>query len=178
MCAALMASHFLASNRAGLALTRRMSKASTISAMLKTSRSSAMPQPSRPDSSAALPAIALLLVFGETGSLVPLGQPPVALAEHGRQMTESRGTPAADPDLLERVVQHDLARSGWQQVLAAEHMSDLHQRIVHRVDQRVERFAVAAHDDVVGHMGGREAHRPANQVVEGDVCIRHPHPNH
>ena len=47
MCAALMASHFLASNRAGLALTRRMSKAATISAMVKTSRSSAMPQPSR-----------------------------------------------------------------------------------------------------------------------------------
>src|SRR5215203_3480310 len=45
ICAALIASHFLASKRAGLALTRRMSKASTISAMVKTSRSSAMPQP-------------------------------------------------------------------------------------------------------------------------------------
>ena len=47
MCAALIASHFLASNRAGLAFTRRMSKASTISSMVKTSRSSAIAQPSR-----------------------------------------------------------------------------------------------------------------------------------
>ena len=47
MWEALIASHFLASNRAGLAFTRRMSKASTISSMVKMSRSSAIAQPSR-----------------------------------------------------------------------------------------------------------------------------------
>ena len=47
MCEALIASHFLASKRAGLAFTRRMSKASTISASVKMSRSSAIAQPSR-----------------------------------------------------------------------------------------------------------------------------------
>ena len=47
MCAALIASHFLRSKRAGFGLTRWMSKASAISCIVKTSRSSAMPQPSR-----------------------------------------------------------------------------------------------------------------------------------
>ncbi len=47
MWAALMASHFLASNFAGLAFTRRMSKTDTISSMVNTSRSSAIAQPSR-----------------------------------------------------------------------------------------------------------------------------------
>ena len=46
MCAALIASHFFRSKRAGLGLTRRMSKASAISAIVNTSRSSAIPQPS------------------------------------------------------------------------------------------------------------------------------------
>ena len=47
MWEALIASHFLASNRAGLAFTRRMSKAATISSTVKMSRSSAIAQPSR-----------------------------------------------------------------------------------------------------------------------------------
>ena len=46
MCAALIDSSFFRSNRAGLGFTRRMSKASAISCMVKTSRSSAIPQPS------------------------------------------------------------------------------------------------------------------------------------
>ena len=47
MWAALIASAFLRSKRAGLGLTRAMSKASTISSIVKTSRSSAIAQPSR-----------------------------------------------------------------------------------------------------------------------------------
>ena len=47
MCAALIASHFFGSNRAAFAFTLRMSKASTISAIVNTSRSSAIDQPSR-----------------------------------------------------------------------------------------------------------------------------------
>ena len=47
MWAALIASHFFMSKRAGFGLTRRMSNASAISSIVKTSRSSAMPQPSR-----------------------------------------------------------------------------------------------------------------------------------
>ena len=46
MCAALIASHFLRSKRAGLGLTSRMSNAATISSMEKTSRSAAIDQPS------------------------------------------------------------------------------------------------------------------------------------
>ena len=46
MCAALIASAFFRSNRAGLGFTRAMSKASTISSSENTSRSSAIAQPS------------------------------------------------------------------------------------------------------------------------------------
>ena len=45
-CVALIASAFFRSKRAGLALTRVTSKASTISAIEKMSRSSAIDQPS------------------------------------------------------------------------------------------------------------------------------------
>jgi hypothetical protein len=47
MCAALIASHFFGSNRAAFAFTLRMSNASIISAIVNTSRSSAIDQPSR-----------------------------------------------------------------------------------------------------------------------------------
>ena len=47
MCWALIASALATSKRAGLALTSATSKAATISARVNTSRSSAMPQPSR-----------------------------------------------------------------------------------------------------------------------------------
>ncbi len=46
MCEPLIASAFFRSKRAGLGLTRAMSKASTISAIENTSRSSAIAQPS------------------------------------------------------------------------------------------------------------------------------------
>ena len=47
MWAALIASHFLRSKRAGLATTSLISNASTISSRLNTSRSAAIAQPSR-----------------------------------------------------------------------------------------------------------------------------------
>ena len=47
MWALLIASSFFMSKRAGLGLTRLMSNASAISCIVKMSRSSAMPQPSR-----------------------------------------------------------------------------------------------------------------------------------
>ena len=47
MCAALIASAFFRSKRAGLGFTRAMSKAATISSSENTSRSSAIAQPSR-----------------------------------------------------------------------------------------------------------------------------------
>ena len=47
MCAALIASAFFRSKRAGLGLTSPISNASTISSIEKMSRSSAIAQPSR-----------------------------------------------------------------------------------------------------------------------------------
>ena len=179
MCAALIASSFLRSKRAGLGLTRRMSKASAISAIVKTSRSSAI-----------APA--------EQGQVVEhaLGQEAAARRTRAgrsrRSRLESRllpspitigrwpkrGAPVPMPIAVERLVERDLARRRGQQVLAAQHVGDPHQRVVDRVDQRVERVAVGAHQREVGHVLGLEGDLAADQVVEGDRAVGHPEPQH
>ena len=65
-----------------------------------------------------------------------------------------------------------------QQVLAAQHVGDLHERVVDGVDERVQRDAVAAHDDVVGDRAGREGHLAADEVGDGDVLVGHAHTDH
>ena len=80
-----------------------------------------------------------------------------------------------DSDGLEVFVERDLARGRGQDVLAAEHMGDAHQRVVDGVDQGVQRLAVGADDDVVGHGAGFEGDVAADEVGEGDVLIGHAH---
>ena len=57
-------------------------------------------------------------------------------------MTEARHE-LGDADRLKRAVQDNLARRRGEQVLAAQDVGDLHERVVDRVHQRVERVAVA-----------------------------------
>ena len=61
-----------------------------------------------------------------------------------------------------------------QQVLAAQHVRDAHERVVDRVDQRVQRLAVGAHDDEVRHRAGLERDLAAHQVREREVVVGHP----
>ncbi len=70
-------------------------------------------------------------------------------------------------------VQHDLARSGAQQILTAQHDVDAHQRVIDRVGQRVQRIAVRTHDHVIRHGTGLELDAATNQIVEGDVFVGH-----
>ena len=72
------------------------------------------------------------------------------------QVAEPAVRPVGDADRLQRLVQRELARRRRQQVLAAQHVGDAHQRVVDRVDQRVERLTVAAHEHVVGDVLGGE----------------------
>ena len=60
-----------------------------------------------------------------------------------------------------------------EQVFAAQHVGDAHQRVVDRVHERVERMPVRAHDDEVGERAGREGDLAADQVVEGEVVVGH-----
>ena len=76
-------------------------------------------------------------------------------------------------DLDERRVERDLPRGGREEVLAAQHVGDAHERVVDRVHERVERRAVRAHDDEVGEGAGREGDRAAHQVVEAQVAVGH-----
>ena len=78
----------------------------------------------------------------------------------------------------ERAVERDLARGRRQQVLAAQDVGDLHQGVVDRVDQRVERVAVGAQQREVGDVLRREGDLAADQVGERDRLVRHPQPEH
>src|SRR5699024_7299141 len=78
-----------------------------------------------------------------------------------------------DADLDQRPVERDLARGGGEDVLAAQHMGDAHEGVIHGVDQGVERLAVRAHDDEVGRGAGLEGDLAAHHVGEGDVLLRH-----
>ncbi len=53
-------------------------------------------------------------------------------------------------------------------------MRDLHQRVVHRVDQGVERGAVGPDDAEVRHVVRGEGQLAAHQVGEGDGLVGHP----
>ena len=125
----------------------------------------------------ALGQEALGAVAEQAGLGVALGQLLVALAHHVGQVAEARRR-LRDADLVQRVVQRDLARRAGQQVLAAQHVGDLHQRVVDRVDQGVERVAVGARDREVGHVLGVEGDLAADQVVEGDLALGHPEARH
>jgi hypothetical protein len=73
----------------------------------------------------------------------------VALAHHVRQVAEARDE-RGHADLDERVVQRDLPRCGRQQVFAAQHVRDAHERVIYGVHEGIERCTIGAHDDEVG----------------------------
>ncbi len=83
-----------------------------------------------------------------------------------------------DADLQQRPVQRDLARRRGQQVLAAQHVRDAHERVVDGVHERVERLPVRAHERVVRDRARLERDLPAHHVGEGDVLVRHPQAQH
>ena len=112
-CSALSASAFFWSNRAGLEFTSTTSNAATISSRLKTSRSSAMPHPAAPGSSASLRDEAAIAVYEQVRLRIPLGQLLVAIPENAWQVGEL-GHPFGDTDPNQRLVQRDLARRGRQ----------------------------------------------------------------
>ena len=84
-----------------------------------------------------------IAVDEEVGLGIALGKLLVALTHHERQVPERR-CEIGDTDTNQCLVQRELTRSRGQQIFAAQYMGDLHQRVVDRVDQRVQRNAVAA----------------------------------
>ena len=97
MCAALIASHFLRSKRAGFGFTRWMSKASAISSMREdVAVLGDAPAQQRQVVEDALGQEPALDVLAEAGTRVALGQPLVALAHHDRQVAEA-GSPVPTP---------------------------------------------------------------------------------
>ena len=111
----------------------------------------------------------------EVGLGVPLGQLPVALPHDVRQVPEL-GNDLSPTDVHEGPVEDHLPRGGGQQVLTAQNVGDAHRGVVNGVDQGVEGLTARAHDDVVRHAACLEGDGAADQVGEGDVLVRHPHP--
>ena len=120
---------------------------------------------------------AALAVDVEVRLRVALGQLLVALAGHVGQVPEPRRA-RGDADVGQRRVQRELPRRRGQQVLAAQHVGDAHQGVVHRVDERVQRRAVAADQHEVGHRAGGEADLAADEVGPHQVLVGHPQPQH
>ena len=113
----------------------------------------------------------------QVGLRVTLGEFLVALPHNVGQVTV-QGNLIRHTDFDEGAHEHDLARRRRQQVLPPQHVGDLHEGVIHRVDQRVKRIPVGADNDVVRHRPGLERHFAADQVVERDVLIRHAHADH
>ncbi len=99
------------------------------------------------------------------------------VAENAWQMGEF-GHPIGDADAHQRLVQRDLPRRRRQDVLTAEHVGDLHHRVVDRIDQRVQRIPAAAGDREVGNGACGERRRPAHQVGPAEVLVGHPQTEH
>ena len=112
------------------------------------------------------------LVHGEHVAVGGDGPTQQRQAHHVRHVAEQRHL-LGDAEFHKVTVKHDLARGGAQEVLAAQHDVDFHHRVVDRVGQRVQWVAVRAHDHVVRHGAGLELDGATNQIVKGDVFIRH-----
>ena len=108
----------------------------------------------------------------QVGFRIALGKLLIALAHHVRHMAEQRHL-LGHAQLDQVTVEHDLARSGTQQILAAQHHVDAHHRIIDRIGQRVQRIAVRAHDHVIGYGAGLEFDTATDQIVEGHILIGH-----
>ena len=109
----------------------------------------------------------------EVGLGVALGELLVALPHHEGQVPELGGA-LGDPDLLQRLVERELARRGAEQVLTPEDVRDLHHRVVDGVDQGVQRVAVRAGEGEVGHAARGEGGLAAHHVVPREVVVGHP----
>ena len=88
-------------------------------------------------------------------------------------MAEAGGRAVAHADIRERGVHRELAGGRGEQVLAAQHVGDAHERVVDGVDQGVERVAIGAHDDVVGHVLATEGQLATDEVIPGPILIGH-----
>ena len=178
MCSALSASAFCWSNRAGLELTSTTSNAATISSRLNRSRSSRdRPAEQRKVIQQSLGDEAPLAMGEQIRLRVALRQLLGALPQYRWKVGEFRNA-LGDPDPDQRLIQRELPRRRRQQVFAAEHVGDLHQRVVDRVDQGVQRVSGCAGQREIGNRARREGGGPAHQIIPAEVFVGHPQPHH
>ena len=109
-----------------------------------------------------IPARAELL---HTRGAMPLRQRRMIGPQHQRQVCKGR---RRQP---ERFVDQDLSRCVGNVILAANHMSHLHQRIVNDHGKVVGRPAIGSHDDRVTNHRGVEGHGAAHEIHKRDLTI-------
>jgi hypothetical protein len=102
----------------------------------------------------------------------------MALGQWGPVRTHQQShVPVARASQLQRIEQHELARGIGEMIVAAQHMSHAHSRIIDGVAEKEGRRAVRASDDEITDNARREFLRPVDQVDEfnrGVVRYRKP----
>src|SRR5664280_3515961 len=113
-------------------------------------------------------------VVGDRNLAVALGQRPAVVSGDQRQVPEPRHVIGG---YGQRGVQGQLPRHGGQQVLAPDDVRDLHQYVVDRGREHVQRVAVTAGQGEVGDQRMVERDLTTHQVGECRRPGRHPEPD-
>ena len=154
----LIASSLAASNWAAFLLTRARSNSAAISASVKDSRfSSRRPPEQRQVIADRLGEESLVPVPVDRHHPVSFGKPLSIFAQDVGQVGERGELAVGD---AHGAVDRDLARGGGEQVLPAHHVGDLHQHVIDRDGQRVQRRSVGPHEHEIGDV----------RVVHGDLA--------
>ena len=74
--------------------------------------------------------------------------------------------------ISQRIEEHELVRSVGQVLLAANHMGDLHGRVVEGTGEVIDGETVRFHDDEVADERAVEAHLATDHVRETDLAAR------
>ena len=90
-------------------------------------------------------------------------------------MSEAREYSGTDTEFAQRIVHNKLAWCARKQILTAQYVRDVHECVIDRVDECVERVTIGAHDNEVGYVFGFERHLAPDKVVPGVIGVGHTH---
>ena len=83
-----------------------------------------------------------------------------------------------DPEFLQGLVERELPRGGWENILTAKHMRNAHECVVDRINERVQRGTIGSRNHVVGLSLRGEGDLPSNHALPCPGPLRHLEPPH
>ena len=109
--------------------------------------------------------------IGDRGCPVPLGEPFAVAAQNRRKVRKLRHGPA------QGLIQRHLLGRIRKMIVAADHVRDLHQRVINHHHVVVDRHPVRTQDDGIAHHFVRELHVAMHDVVKTDGVLGNPQPD-